>query len=355
MILDFTKILRGDSYRRPKKMKEGDSIIGEYIYDDKILLRLSMTVYSFACSTPDNWSSWHIWARTFGPSIVTACVTGSIASAAYIVAKTQREIAANKYDLDLFDKRYPLFEKINDAAEKIEKYDTGKECIVENIQLLDTHEKIWSHCDQYITYIGRISDFNIDIIKSIYDEINKSVRLYRNITPERVSLLKEKIEILNTNKDKTYRYKRNKYKIYDVKNTYLKDHLMEIYTNIIKSSRESKIELIKNEIKKIKNLIYQIENKIEPHNNYGNEDGRKYIKIHEDTISSKTEELNIFIEKETYFNDEYEKLISHISESFNAMNEIKSCIIFIRDEMNKHLNISDVSYQKKGIFHHNKL
>lgn len=306
-----------------------------------------MTVYSFACSTPDNWSSWYMWAKTFGPGIITACVTGSIASAAYIVARTQREIAANKYDLDLFDKRYPLFEKINDAAEKIEKYDTEKECIDENIQLLNTNNEIRLHCEQYIIYIERIRNFNIDVIKSVYDEINKSVRLYKNITPEEVSLLKEKIEILNKNKNKTYEFNGHKHEICDTKNTYLKDYLIKMHRSIIKSSMDAELERLENKIKEHEKHIYNIKNKIASYASCGDEDGRIYIKQHQDYISSLTENKKIVISNEISFKDEYKKFISYISESFNAMNEIKSCIIFIRDEMNKHLNVSDVSYQKR--------
>lgn len=309
-----------------------------------------MTVYSFACSTPDNWSSWHMWAKTFGPGIITACVTGSIASAAYIVARTQREIAANKYDLDLFDKRYPLFEKINDAAEKIEKYDTGKECIDGNIQLLDTHNEIRSHCDQYIIYIQKIRDFNIDAIKSIYDEINKSVRLYRNITPEKVSLLKEKIEILNENKNKTYQFEDNENKICDTTDSNLNYYLINMHKNIIKSVRKQRLKSFKNEIHKHENHVHDIKNKIAPYNNYGDKEEREVMNYYEKIISSLQEEKNYFIENEIYFNEKYEEFISYISESFNAMNEIKSCIIFIRNEMNKHLNVSDVSYQKNKAF-----
>nr|WP_156475426.1 hypothetical protein [Gluconobacter thailandicus] len=305
-----------------------------------------MTVYSFACSTPDNWSSWHIWVRTFGPGIITACVTGSIAAAAYIVARTQREIAANKYDLDLFDKRYPLFEKINDAAEKIENYDTEKEFIVENIQSLDTYEKIHSHCNQFIIYISKISNFNIEVIINIYDEINKSVRLYRNITPEKVSLLKSKIEILNKNKNKTYEFDSNKNKICDTTDTNLRSYLLNMHRNIIKSSRNEKLDNIEVQIKGHKDDIHKIENKLEPHNNYTYEDGRRDIREHEYLIHSLTKEKNNFIQNEVPINNEYQEFIYYISESFNAMNEIKSCIIFIREEMNKHLNVSDVSYKK---------
>ncbi|MDG6095643.1 hypothetical protein LOC54_11190 [Acetobacter sp. AN02] len=303
-----------------------------------------MTVYSFACSTPDDWSSWHIWVRTFGPGIITACVTSSIASAAYIVARTQREIAANKYDLDLFDKRYPLFEKINDAAEKIEKYDTGKECIVENIQSLDTYEKIISHRNQCIIYVERIRNFNTEVIKNVYDEINKSVRLYRNITPEKVSILKNKIELLN--KNKTYEYKGIEYTFCGTVDACLEFYLEDMQNNIIQSLRDNILEGFENKIREHENYIHCIENKIEPYNNYGDEEIKNYVKKHKDIILSKTRDKNIFIENEIYFNDKYNEFISYISESFKTMNEIQSCIIFIRDEMNKHLNVSDVSYKK---------
>lgn len=42
---------------------------------------------------------------------------------AYFVARTQREIAENKYNLDLFDKRYPLYEEFDKEYTKTIKND----------------------------------------------------------------------------------------------------------------------------------------------------------------------------------------------------------------------------------------
>lgn len=65
-----------------------------------------MAVYSFTCSTPDDWSNWHFLVKTFGPALMA----GFIAVLAYRVANTQKTIATNKYNLDMFDKRWSVFE-----------------------------------------------------------------------------------------------------------------------------------------------------------------------------------------------------------------------------------------------------
>lgn len=64
--------------------------------------------FGFPNCQPDVWDFWFI-LKTFGPS----CIAGSIALMAFVVAVTQRKIAANKYNLDLFDKRYEIYEKLN--------------------------------------------------------------------------------------------------------------------------------------------------------------------------------------------------------------------------------------------------
>ncbi|MBS1017263.1 hypothetical protein, partial [Acetobacter persici] len=76
-----------------------------------------MTVYSFACATPDNWSNWHFLAKTFGPGLIA----GTIALMAYRVASTQKQIATNKYNLDMFDKRWSAFEEFYKIYNKITK------------------------------------------------------------------------------------------------------------------------------------------------------------------------------------------------------------------------------------------
>lgn len=64
--------------------------------------------FGFPNCQPDVWNFWFI-LKTFGPS----CIAGSIALMALFVARTQRKIAANKYNLDLFDKRYEIYEKLH--------------------------------------------------------------------------------------------------------------------------------------------------------------------------------------------------------------------------------------------------
>ncbi|KAA8389416.1 hypothetical protein, partial [Acetobacter sp. DmW_125124] len=76
-----------------------------------------MTIYSFACSAPDNWRDWHFLVKTFGP----ISITGFIALAAYKVARTQREIASNKYNLDLFISRLRVYEDFVKILYKIKK------------------------------------------------------------------------------------------------------------------------------------------------------------------------------------------------------------------------------------------
>lgn len=63
--------------------------------------------FGFPNCQPDVWNFWFV-LKTFGPS----CIAGSIALMALFVALTQRKIAANKYNLDLFDKRYEIYEKL---------------------------------------------------------------------------------------------------------------------------------------------------------------------------------------------------------------------------------------------------
>ncbi|MBS1016884.1 hypothetical protein [Acetobacter persici] len=106
------------------------------------------------------------FVKTFGPGIITACVTGSIASAAYIVARTQREIAENKYKLDLFDKRLPLYEKYNEMYKELKdadlvSYSFGwKKLISSNKELLGKCSKIFSNLSDDIKILEEINVFH---------------------------------------------------------------------------------------------------------------------------------------------------------------------------------------------------
>lgn len=70
--------------------------------------------FGFPNCQPDAWDIWFI-LKTFGPG----CIAGFIALMALFVAYTQRKIAANKYNLDLFDKRYEIYEKMNTFYDSI--------------------------------------------------------------------------------------------------------------------------------------------------------------------------------------------------------------------------------------------
>lgn len=69
-----------------------------------------MNSYTFSCSTPDDWTDWHFLLKTFAP-VGVALASALIASLAFSVAKTQKTIASNKYNMDLFDKRWSVFEE----------------------------------------------------------------------------------------------------------------------------------------------------------------------------------------------------------------------------------------------------
>ncbi|MCW4589614.1 hypothetical protein NO263_03365 [Gluconacetobacter entanii] len=67
-------------------------------------------------------------------------MTGSIASAAYFVARSQREIATNKYNLDLFDKRWEIYKEFYPFyTDKNNIFDSSfkeKETVFEKIPLI---------------------------------------------------------------------------------------------------------------------------------------------------------------------------------------------------------------------------
>lgn len=75
----------------------------------------------------DNWPT----IKTFGPSMITGSVTAFMASLAYFVSRAQREIAANKYNLDLFDKRYPIYEEFDKCFSTL-KYVKNEDILKEN-------------------------------------------------------------------------------------------------------------------------------------------------------------------------------------------------------------------------------
>ncbi|MCP9321024.1 hypothetical protein KBX73_14860 [Acetobacter persici] len=159
-----------------------------------------MTVYSFACSTPDNWSNWHFLAKTFGPGLIA----GTIALMAYRVASTQKQIATNKYNLDMFDKRWSVFENYHDIIDNISKCEHGDHISVQGLENLGNNlekciiksEKVFeSLYDNHVIaeYAIFLEEAKI-ITKSINELRDKSLKLEREKT------------LYNANKDKNIMY-----------------------------------------------------------------------------------------------------------------------------------------------------
>ncbi|MBS1016881.1 hypothetical protein KBX73_14885 [Acetobacter persici] len=68
-----------------------------------------------------SWVDNHPLLKIIIPSLITGTVAASIGSLAYRVAYNQREIAANKYKLDLFDKRFPIYEEFKENFSGLSK------------------------------------------------------------------------------------------------------------------------------------------------------------------------------------------------------------------------------------------
>lgn len=149
----------------------------------------------------DSWDFWFI-LKTFGPGIVTAIFTGTIAILAYRIARTQREIAANKYDLDLFDKRYEIFENFIPCYDKINKLDI-KEYDDNIIKQFDNDQidfnKFFKHQTKQIFLI---KDFIDNDLLLIINKLEKASRIFGNITKDNVKKFKNTIYDFQKEKNK---------------------------------------------------------------------------------------------------------------------------------------------------------
>ncbi|WP_406239926.1 hypothetical protein ACF3NX_13025 (plasmid) [Acetobacter orientalis] len=111
---------------------------------------------------PDNWNDPCFYIKTFGPGIIAACIAGM----ALVVALTQRKIAANKYNLDLFDKRYEIYNEIIKLRRKVI---TGDIVLSSNFKLL-----VSSH-DEAITYFDKMPLLFENINKKMYYDLCKEL------------------------------------------------------------------------------------------------------------------------------------------------------------------------------------
>ena len=140
---------------------------------------------------PDKWDFW-FFAKTFGPSLIAAGIAGM----ALTVALTQRTIAANKYNLDLFDKRYEIYNEIIKLRRKVI---TGDIVLSSNFKLL-----VSSH-DDAITYFDKMPLLFENINKKMYYDLHKELLECEYIFKETSSVDFVKASILiqdkNTVKD----------------------------------------------------------------------------------------------------------------------------------------------------------
>jgi len=124
--------------------------------------------------------------------IVGACVTLIVSLASYNATKTQRDIAANQYKLDLYVKRREVFDEL------IKWYSQSKsdEFKIENVFYL---KKVLSDVSMFFTIdlevinieINRIIEYNHSIsIKLVFDKSNKPeiIKEIREIQEEMIVL-----------------------------------------------------------------------------------------------------------------------------------------------------------------------
>lgn len=106
--------------------------------------------------------------KTLTPPIITGSVTAFMASLAYFVSRSQREIAANKYNLDLFEKRYPEYEKFleafRSAREEEELAWSTIDAVRKNKTLINKCSRMFSGINMYCESLIELPD-EIDIKK----------------------------------------------------------------------------------------------------------------------------------------------------------------------------------------------
>lgn len=134
----------------------------------------------------DNWGDFCFYIKTFGPGMMTAALTGTIAYLAFRVARTQKTIAANKYALDLFDKRYEIFDSMIDTHDKITKFeipDYDKNTL-SNAEKNKTPVSIF--VSEQLKIIDCIHNFMLKEFKGLSSKLEKSARIFRKITNDDV-------------------------------------------------------------------------------------------------------------------------------------------------------------------------
>ena len=140
---------------------------------------------------PDNWADFHFYIKTFMPGVVAAIFTGTIAILAYRVSRTQRTIAANKYALDLFDKRYEIFDSLIETRDKITKLEMPD---YDSNTLSKAEENMTPGRDfasKFCKVIDYMNNFTLEEFKGISFKLEKSARIFHKITKNDVEKFKE--------------------------------------------------------------------------------------------------------------------------------------------------------------------
>lgn len=296
-----------------------------------------MNSFTFTCSAPDGW--FLFLAKTFGPGLLTATVTGSIAFAAFRVARSQREIANNKYNLDMFDKRYDLFGKIVTLHEKLELMEIPE---YENHEYNEElHKKFSSFLDKItkfeVNQVAVMKDYLLKELETTFPEFEKSYRLFGEIKKDKIKNLKLYVVEFRKIKNK-FLGSFDNLKDYSVRKTsdYINDIILKASDYYENERKNSALGLI-DSIKKNPRIIDE----------YDKDGNKTTIDISEDIISGLNKSIDSFnAEKLTYRKKllEYQKLMS---KEFLLMKKIKLEVKEIHDIMDTNMNnINDIGYKE---------
>nr|WP_220572361.1 hypothetical protein [Gluconobacter oxydans] len=195
--------------------------------------------FVFSSGEPDVWDFWFI-LKTFGPG----CIAGLIALMALSVALTQRKIAANKYNLDLFDKRYEIYERLNSF------YDSNSSPII-----LMNYNFSYVSISHELKYILLRASFLFENVSK--DELSEINDRLEEIETKFKSLLEERFPIerdINERKNSIDNIKRN--------------HQDEINTQSYSAKRNE-----------VRNHEYCIKNKLQELNNIENQMKKNHEKL----------------------------------------------------------------------------
>lgn len=256
--------------------------------------------------------------------MVTAIFTGTIAIFAYRVARTQRTIAANKYALDLFDKRYEIFDSMIKTHDKITKFkilDYDRNTLPK-AELNMT--KPFDFAAELCKVIECIHNFMLKEFKDISSKLEKSARIFQKITKNDVESFKKVLHEFEDQKNAFF-MKLPGYPEYDQKS--IEKHFEEIYIYGSINNYEKEENFRDNKIK-----LYTTKcnnEKISVDKYYINDIREKFYIIEKNHKENRKELC------------EYDK---KLCELIPKMKYLKKTFIKMYDTMNEYLYISEKAY-----------